>query len=218
MSPHLASASTRALRRARSLATGAPYDDAAPIAERDPNDAGTYGAHCGLGDVGFSKWTCAGGLACTVVESTSDDADVGSCVPSSAVAGDPCELGVVSADANGYKDHVVSKSARDCGATRFCETNYAGFPDGMCASPCAALDATSVCAGVPILTAFNDCLAKKTPFEACIAEHAEPKGVRACAIDRPCRDDYVCARTPEGKGACMPPYFLFQLRVDGHPG
>lgn len=32
------------------------------------------------------------------------------------------------------------------------------------------------------------------------------------------RDDYICARTPDGNGACIPPYFLFQLRVDGHAG
>ncbi|WP_437943724.1 hypothetical protein WMF27_00680 [Sorangium sp. So ce281] len=25
-----------------------------------------------------------------------------------------------------------------------------------------------------------------------------------------------CARTSSGEGACIPPYFLFQLRVDGH--
>jgi len=34
----------------------------------------------------------------------------------------------------------------------------------------------------------------------------------------PCRDDYICAESfvPE-RGVCVPPYFLFQFRVDGHP-
>ena len=46
------------------------------------------------------------------------------------------------------------------------------------------------------------------------------------AAAQACRDDYVCAQVaqPSGPlfasdsgGACMPPYFLFQMRVDGHP-
>ena len=43
-------------------------------------------------------------------------------------------------------------------------------------------------------------------------------GLRACSRSAPCRDDYICAGTadPE-KGACIPPYFVFQFRVDGHP-
>jgi hypothetical protein len=41
--------------------------------------------------------------------------------------------------------------------------------------------------------------------------------LRACDADQPCRDDYLCALTPAGKGACLPPYFVFQMRVDGHP-
>ncbi len=40
-------------------------------------------------------------------------------------------------------------------------------------------------------------------------------GLRACDDQNPCRDDYVCARAAHG-GACLPPYFVFQLRVDGH--
>ena len=38
-----------------------------------------------------------------------------------------------------------------------------------------------------------------------------------CSPSRFCREDYICARTPSGQGACIPPYFLFQMRVDGHP-
>jgi hypothetical protein len=39
-----------------------------------------------------------------------------------------------------------------------------------------------------------------------------------CSAERPCRDDYECARVPgaePGTGACVPPYFVFQLRLDG---
>jgi hypothetical protein len=52
--------------------------------------------------------------------------------------------------------------------------------------------------------------------------------LKGCDANEPCRDDYICARTAAGHsaskdarerahGACIPPYFLFQLRVDGHP-
>jgi hypothetical protein len=67
------------------------------------------------------------------------------------------------------------------------------------------------------LRPFNDCLARNQPFADCLARHVNPAGLRACSESAPCRDDYICARTPAGTGACIPPYFLFQLRVDGHP-
>ena len=42
-------------------------------------------------------------------------------------------------------------------------------------------------------------------------------GLRACDAATPCRDDYLCVRLDAGRGACIPPYFVFQMRVDGHP-
>ena len=217
LSPHLLADLPRRKARVKALATSATFDDVAAIAERSPDEPGVYGAHCGLGDAGFARWTCNAGLSCVLVDASSDDRDVGACLPEHAAVGDPCELGLVSPDADGHRDRVASKSERACGGSRFCEANSVGFPDGMCASTCGELGADSICAGVPILVDFNACLAKSTPFETCISDHTSPTGVRTCAIDRPCRDDYVCARTPSGQGACMPPYFLFQLRVDGHP-
>src|SRR5690606_42020739 len=74
----------------------------------------------------------------------------------------------------------------------------------------------AICGGIPLLTEFNGCLARGRSFESCIVENTRPGALRACSFDEPCRDDYVCARV-NGAGACMPPYFLFQLRVDGHP-
>ena len=47
---------------------------------------------------------------------------------------------------------------------------------------------------------------------------SNPAALRACDVDSPCRDDYICARSGSERGVCLPPYFLFQLRVDGHPG
>jgi hypothetical protein len=87
----------------------------------------------------------------------------------------------------------------------------------MCTASCRDLPAGAACGVIALLTPFNNCLARNTPFPRCLAEHVEPAGLRACSEDAPCRDDYICARTPSGNGACIPPYFLFQLRVDGHP-
>jgi hypothetical protein len=55
-------------------------------------------------------------------------------------------------------------------------------------------------------------------FEACMSPPM--LAFRAlCSVSTPCRDDYVCdfvPGAPQGTGACMPPYFIFQARVDGH--
>ena len=86
----------------------------------------------------------------------------------------------------------------------------------MCTEGCGGLAPTSTCGSIAVLEPFNACIARGEPFQTCLAEHVRPAGLRACGAGNPCRDDYVCARTPTG-GACIPPYFLFQLRVDGHP-
>lgn len=94
------------------------------------------------------------------------------------------------------------------------------FPEragGMCAASCERLPDEGVCGGIAILTDFNACLARRTPIADCVARHLRPAGLRACSTEHPCRDDYVCARTASGQGACLPPYFVFKLRVDGHP-
>jgi hypothetical protein len=44
--------------------------------------------------------------------------------------------------------------------------------------------------------------------------------MRSCSRTEACRDDFVCSRVPGfplDQGACVPPYFIFQARVDGPP-
>ena len=114
-----------------------------------------------------------------------------------------------------------------------------GFFGGMkrqrdCADP---LDKGTVCgteagatrgAGLrPIENAFNKCIVmlgdNKTSFKPCLTSKSftHASTLRSCNIMRPCRDDYVClatkSTTQTGSGACLPPYFLFQFRTDGHP-
>jgi hypothetical protein len=220
-SPHLSIDLARRKRRTRAIAVAsrpdaAHDDEAAPIAERGDDEPGRYGAHCGRGDPGFATWTCATGLRCTADDASTDDTDIGICLPEAPSVGDPCEAGLIAPNADSHQDRVTKVLPRPCGASAACETNRVGFPGGMCEASCSSKAPGSVCAGIPILVGFNACLAKKTPFEQCIAENTTPGSVRACDASTPCRDDYVCARGAAG-GACMPPYFLFQLRVDGHP-
>src|SRR5690606_2167971 len=77
-------------------------------------------------------------------------------------------------------------------------------------------EGTTRCGAIAVLDPFNACLARNEPFSHCLTTHVRPAGLRRCSASSPCRDDYLCAGE-EGGGVCVPPYFLFQMRVDGHP-
>ena len=87
--------------------------------------------------------------------------------------------------------------------------------------------ATRVAGVRPVENSFNKCIVmlgdNKTSFKPCLTSKSftHASTLRSCNITRPCRDDYVCLATKEtlrtGLGACLPPYFLFQFRTDGHP-
>ncbi len=199
------------------LARGRTPSFSRPFAERDDIDDGGIGARCGLGDPGFASWTCAEGLVCDPYDSPKSDAVIGVCAtPKEAAVGESCEIAPLSQNANPHRDRARGATLRVC-ETGVCNINRTGFPGGMCTSGCDGLPADATCGVIALLTPFNNCLARKTPFPKCLAEHVAPAGLRRCDEAHPCRDDYVCAQTPDGQGGCMPPYFLFQLRVDGHP-
>jgi len=212
MSAHLHADLERRRAYVAAVASGAVPDERRPPAERGLHDDGE-GARCGLGDPGFARWTCAAGLACA----RESDAEIGVCMqPAGPAVGDACESGVIAPSADGRADRMTLGAPASCQGGRVCEANSVGFPDGMCAGGCEALPKGAACGGIPLLAEFNGCIAAGTPFERCIADNTRPAALRGCSFHVPCRDDYVCARAPTG-GVCMPPYFLFQLRVDGHP-
>lgn len=130
--------------------------------------------------------------------------------------GDACEVGSVVASVRSPRlDSIARKRMLRCAPGLSCTRVRGGFPGGMCQASCDALPDGAVC-GVIAVHPFNDCLGGGAPYSECM-KHVRPIGLARCSDLEPCRDDYVCARTPSGDGACVPPYFLFQMRVDGHP-
>lgn len=207
LSPHLEEELPRRRAYLRALAAGQVPDETRPPAERG-STAGTFGHACGLGDPGFASWTCAAGFDCVAV----DDDRVGQCMPRAPRAGSACHPGPVSF----ASDRIKDPQTLACGPASVCEDIRVGFPGGMCASACASLAPGDACGAIALLTPFNNCLARGTSFAEC-AKHARPAGLAACDARTPCRPDYLCARTPSGGSACLPPYFVLQMRVDGHP-
>jgi len=137
-----------------------------------------------------------------------------------ATVGSRCEPTRITPSTNPWLDRAEKLPRISCeGAASVCEKTSVGFPGGMCSGPCDPKDANGTCGGIAILSDFNSCLAAKKPFGECLARHTRPGNLRSCSAQQPCRDDYICAQgegQPEGRGACIPPYFLFQMRVDGH--
>lgn len=216
-SPHLALDLERRERYVRAVAAGKIPDDARPLSERAAAGEGGYGSHCGRGDPGFATWTCKTGLTCRGADNAAGDVTVGQCLPAGdqGEVGDPCEVGVMRPEADPRRDQIVGVTRRSCRAG-VCEASAVGFPSGMCAVSCAHDDAAAGCGAIAVLADFNACLGRRQPFTACLEKHVRPAGLRRCDEGTPCRDDYLCARGQDGGGVCIPPYFLFQLRVDGH--
>jgi len=196
-----------------------------PFAEH-ASTSGGYGQHCGLGDKGFASWTCAAGLEC--LDANGDV--VGFCTPSHAPVGDACDVGAVTQKANPHVDTVLPQDRRvlSCdaaGPNTRCNAVSLGFPNGMCRSDCDAadsgkIDGATICGGIPSASGLTKCLTvERKPFKECLATTTNPALLRTCSKSDPCRDDYACMRVdggPANIGACMPPYFAFQARVDGH--
>jgi hypothetical protein len=180
-----------------------------PPAERGPNTGnnGRAGDACGLKL--FPDWRCSEGLRCLAVDSD----EVGQCAPPEPGVGHACRPGTVDA----VRDRLTPAATLACTDAMTCEGIGVGFPGGMCAGECDRdLGDDARCGGIALLTPFNRCLAAGGLFTDC-AKHQRPAALAACDVDRPCRPDYVCARNLDGNGVCLPPYFVLQMRLDGHP-
>ena len=185
---------------------------------------GGFGAACGLaGDPGLAAG-CGRGLACrpqvsqvSQVAPLPGDA-IGTCMPERPAVGAFCEPVSLRSFPDPRRDRAAPQGRAACAVSSHCESTSVGFPGGMCSGACDPGDPDAICGKIAILDGFNRCLAARQPFESCLAAHTRPGNLRACSSARPCREDYICAEAGGGgAGACIPPYFLFQMRVDGHP-
>lgn len=211
VSPQVVADLPRRLGIAKQMLAGADPDFTAPLAER-AGPLGRYGDHCSLGsDPSFAAWTCTASLQCSAIEGRQSD-PVGQCLPRAREVGDACERGAVSQSNSATRDRMQNVVLEACPGM-VCNRSAVGFPGGMCTASCSSTGAA--CGKIAILDSFNACLARGESFLSCIRGNVQPAGLRGCDPQNPCRDDYVCARGGSG-GVCLPPYFLFQLRVDGH--
>jgi hypothetical protein len=203
-----------------------------------------WGAACFIGkDASFAGWTCRAGLHCKVLHGSPRDPGMGTCVTADALRiGDPVEFGAVSEKAYGddsYKrtepsgpaapdNYEVPPPPDDRSDYRVAHQGYrakdstGGFPAGMLRiNGCDNLPHEATCGRVAA-TGFNDCISAGKPFPECL-KLTQTAGLRACDRANPCRDDYICTAPYEDLsdqrklGTCIPPYFMFQFRVDGHP-
>jgi hypothetical protein len=198
-----------------------------PFAEHPASGpaGGGIGAPCGV-DPAYAAWTCASGLVCKNIH----HAEVGECAPAQAAIGpgDVCEGARSIPDARPEGDRVRHDAKTSCGTATpnapeetFCAPNYLGFTGGMCGERCKNLGevvGNTICGPLPSAGYEADCFFAREPVEECLKKHLVSARVRSCSRTEICREDYACARipgAPEGTGACVPPYFVFQVRDDG---
>jgi hypothetical protein len=228
LSPHLLGELSWRRGLLEAEAKGEAYVVPRPFAERTAG--GHAGAACGLGDPTYAGWTCDAGLVC---HDTLGDA-LGVCGAAEPVPpGGLTELSTLIPSKTREPDRVRVRGHLSCGpAAPGAEPKAAasgnGFPGGMCHGPCSTFGARqgdAICGPVPfdggkLFGGFTHCLATlKRSFAECIADSSKPTWLAVCDRSHPCREDYLCARVPNAPatvGACLPTYFLAQVRVDGH--
>lgn len=183
-----------------------------------------WGSPCSLGkNSSFNSWTCAPGLICSTQDSSDIDNELGIChSKNNAEIGEDCEKGKITNYTNPHLDSRVLTMAAAPRSDGFsCSSQKGGFPGGgmLGLKDCSRLPVNSVCGVLPTAKpGFNACVLSSKNFTECLREFATPRAMRACDENNPCRDDYICSQTNDAKkGSCVPPYFLFQFRVDGHP-
>ncbi len=206
-----------------------PPPKIAPLPEHI-SDEGQYGEHCTTSDQksDMPLWRCASGLTC--IPSAVDGQPVGVCVATGARrVGDSCQNVQLGPDLGLDGDRVVPQPALPCSmgerATGRCDVNGQGFPGGMCTATCfveGEQTPKTVCVRIPHFGFERSCLLPGVLIEECIRDprNSVLDELRRCSRTEACRDDFVCGRVeglPPDQGACVPPYFLFQTRVDGAP-
>lgn len=192
-------------------------------------------------------WGCAAGSACKpLVESRAVGIEFGQCVrldEARNFSGQPCLTGAITtAVGKPYLDRYRKTGQFGAFATGFSQTAFncrpakIGVPAGMAYRQCTPADRTfagftngkvpdEIC-GLAGGKAFDDCVATNR-FDDCLSKAVTRGNRGTCSATSFCREDYMCQAIPDDVpgatttvkdyGFCSPTYFLFQMRIDGHP-
>lgn len=191
-------------------------------------------------------WACGGGLACeAIAHNPRLPVATGQCMPSQEtgiVSGMACLSGEIVPGRAPYLDRFrilrqinsrapsVSPTAYNCrpaklgvpggSAYRQCtpsERAFAGFASGRAPAEICALVGGK---------AFDLCVATDN-FAKCMDASVVRGNRPTCGMGRFCREDFMCQALPASipgvaaiardNGFCSPTYFVFQMRIDGHP-
>ena len=192
-----------------------------------------------------SAWTCAPQTACHVIgRDPKVPLAFGQCVATrekQMFSGHPCLEGDITSNARPWLDRfrigkqfaAHSKAINDVAFT--CRPPKIRAPGGAAYRKCNAADrdfltfangkAPAEICGFAGGKAFDDCVATND-FARCLAGSIVRGNRPTCSADRFCREDFMCQELPpdtphiervKGFGYCSPTYFLFQMRIDGHP-
>ncbi|WP_332687047.1 hypothetical protein [Bosea sp. (in: a-proteobacteria)] len=192
-------------------------------------------------------WSCAAGSTCkALVESKAVGIELGQCLrleEARNFSGQPCLTGAIStAVGKPYLDRYRQTGQFGAFAKGFSQTAFncrpakIGVPGGMAYRQCTPGDRIfagfangkvpdEIC-GLAGGKAFDDCVATNQ-FDACLAKAVTRGNRGTCSATSFCREDYMCQAIPDDVpgatttvkdyGFCSPTYFLFQMRIDGHP-
>ncbi len=220
------------LRPRRSLATERP--NAPRFSIIGTGFLNGWGATCyanRANDPSFKAWTCASGLTCVMPHDNPKQPGLGVCMTKGRFGtGDAAEYGVIQSARFGSDTYARLKPAPGKpltpphlaidGNRQRAAPQAGGFFGGMIyqKSCQGRFPPSSICAR-HAGNDFNKCLATAPNFKTCFTDrHTDRVGLRECDSANPCRDDYICVATQDStSGACLPPYFMMQFRVDGHP-
>jgi hypothetical protein len=199
------------------------------------------------GDAGnFSGgWRCAANTACHIIARDAKlPLGFGQCAAArdqDMFSGHPCLEGDIETNSHPYLDHFkigrqfAAFSATITDHSYSCRPPELGVPGGAAYRKCTDADRafekfnggpapTELC-GFAGGKSFDDCVATND-FAACLGKSIVRGNRQTCGGDRFCREDFMCQEMPgdvanveriEGYGYCSPTYFLFQMRIDGHP-
>lgn len=192
-------------------------------------------------------WACTAGASCKpLVESKAVGIALGQCVrldEARNFSGQPCLTGAITTAAGKpWLDRYRKTGQFGAFAAGFSQTAFncrpakIGVPAGMAYRQCTPADRVfagfaggkvpeEIC-GLAGGKAFDDCVATNR-FDDCLAKAVTRGNRGTCSASSFCREDYMCQAIPEDVpgatttvkdyGFCSPTYFLFQMRIDGHP-